>query len=308
MFYEIDEYCKELRKYNIDVVAVSLVLLFCGDNTQLYWQNVQQRHDFLSKYTIKREMIDYFKGLFKKLDEQKFKIAIVVPLLGNTYKDLYSAAFEDNPYAKTNGCFKKYSDKLLKNASVSKIIEKINVKVVPDCTHTDPGFYNSYIHKLSNRQIMHHTRFLHPSIIVSLFLEGAFNIPIYRCVVIGNCDYRRLNCSRVFASPIYPHDICIAIHVMNLITYNFTNVCLNKSNKIEHDEKVFPGDVSICVIIDEELISEEQLNLARCLDYSSLIVLTDDIKNKWENGVLYCNRDKYAQNHITFTFEHDDLL
>lgn len=309
-----DKYCDLLVEHNISIVAINLDQIFRVDEKQYGIDD----HGNISDNDLKiiDERKSFFINLFNVLmNNDYFKIAIIINLhavsdpAGNK-KSLYDIV------AKTTGdvfgeCKKyfndrKYSDNLLKNPRLLQIIGgggeapeekkiKNKIMVVPQINYDSSehlldayDFYKKFVVRIMEREV----RFYEEYIPICAFIEDIFKIPVHECMFISeSCDISP-NLSYFYKSK--PH---INTRINNLAIHNFTNEDLmmygKKFKKNTSHESLIDSAANICVVMDETLMSSEQLEFAKCLVADSIVVLTDSDSDKWKNGLLYRNRKNF---------------
>lgn len=311
----IQKYCGSLKSCNISVVAVSLDTMFNIKNKNDHTQFIDSK---LESSEIQKQ---FFTNLFKMLlgDEHNyFKIAIVIKLYVGTnihtggsdesvalHDEIKNAG--DNPLSVLKKYFeeKKYFSRVLQNNSVKEIINGSSDKitVVPQFIYEqysgvgpiEDTIGYRFTNNLFERKIYQLSHEYAPTY---SFLGDIFKISVHECMFV-TLDNRSQNYNDTFFV-LNKSDIKIDAKICRLMIYNFTNDNLGlyigkHKNNVNAKQRKFDSYTFTCAVVSR---TPEQLNFARCLGAHGIVVLIDggEDKEKWEKGVLYCDKKKFLSN------------
>lgn len=320
----IAKYIKLMKENNISVIAVNLDQMF--NMVDDYENNLNV--NLMTPFIVKDKTRSFFTQLFKSLlDDNCFKIAIVMVLkvicLAKTEddKNFLSLCVKDGEETKISGNYtelekyfsgKKYKEMVLNNKSVLEIVYKgkeykdikHKIEVVPEFNYVTSEPYN--YDKMLIQGLLKRKTNMHPEeVSTCVFMENIFKIPVHECVFITQIHNPGwYNYIHIF---VIHDEIQSDIYIYKIAIHNFTNSDLIMYTKKFSDQKniarnigsiIYKDNTLVCVVVDDTL---EQLNFARCLDARSIIVLTDG-DDKWENGLLYRNRNDFLSNNSPTTY------
>lgn len=299
----VDEYCKSLKNNNISVIAINLDQIFTIKKGN------RDYHSAILKDGL--QMIEgrklFFTYLFRQtLCDDYFRLVIVVNLytdqkiIDDTYanhKIIYNVDFNKNDgtkiKAKTYCKEYTYLKNLLINMSPLMVTKKktnCKIVIIPHITY-EPEVLVDLKKKFEDFKIK--TRLLTEYILTYSLLLDIFKIPAYECVFICKDNIIPYNNS-IFSTSGNNH---FSLHIYMLAIHNFTNNNLttygNKFIKKLFNTSKITGNTHVCVIMDNTIMSSEQLDFVICSKPDSIIILTDNGENKWENGILYCDKKKF---------------
>lgn len=298
----IADYCNLLIRNNISVVAIDFITIF----SRLY----DYREGFQKKKLVIREDRSlFFTKLFDVLSQNNnFKIAVIIPLTAlpsvvdddqKALYDIVSDEDERDKYIKLKKYFNdgQHSNTLLSDPNFKKIIGldgKINTNKIAAVISIRS--YGSLFKKLPFTK----TRITPEYVYTCAFIEDIFQIPICECMFIGN--HHNFICNN---STFKENNQRMCVRIQKLKIHNFTNDDLEVyrkkfdnvfSNESEEENK---QNIFSLIIMDETLLTHEQLYFAKCMCGDSYIVLTDN-ENKWEESMLYrARREFLLDGHVT---------
>lgn len=263
----VKKYVNKLKNNNISVVAIDIDLINNSD------------HDtFVSKK--KRKV--FFSKMFAELEKNSINVAIIVD------RQLDNLESYEKFVNTTIGIQQFRSSKewiaLVQFVTQYDLIDMMlgtKTEIIPSFRASSPDDWPKYHDIVKGFPGYKKNKLFNT---IGIFLTGIFKVPIHKCNYISServtVNFNNSVIYNIETVPVFD------LHISDLAVHNLTNkkieICKGKCSLTAIDRSKITY-----VIMEPSQCSTECLAFAKCLGVDSIIMLTNDGRSGFDNGVLY---------------------